>query len=139
MDDFSVMNVLHGKANLCEPVENLVLAKIAAFCILNLSTQISTICIVHKNIESVVLDICLNALYNVGMIKSLQNPSLFHCFFNLLRVHSANLNFLEDIELVLLSIVDKVTFSISSLAQDFDFLEVLALEDFVHIPTGGLI
>ena len=51
MDDFSIVNVLHAEANLCEPVQNLILRERPASLRLDPSLQVATIAEVHNDTE----------------------------------------------------------------------------------------
>ena len=51
MNNLAIMNMLHTQAQLCEPIEDLSLAKWSASLIFDLATEVATIRVVHDNAE----------------------------------------------------------------------------------------
>lgn len=70
MDNFPIMNMFDGQANLGEPVQDLVLAEITSFGVFNLTTQIPSICIIHENIKCPALDVSLQTFDDIGVVES---------------------------------------------------------------------
>lgn len=97
MKNLPVVDVFHPQAELCEPVENLAFTEVATSLTLDPILQITSICIVHHDVELLLLCfVNFSEHDNVRMIKSSQDLCFFHCFFPFLRGHLLDAHLFND-------------------------------------------
>jgi hypothetical protein len=71
MDYFPVMNMLYGQAQLCEPVEDLIFTEITTLGAFYLPAKVTTVCVIHDDIQGAIFNVGFDTLDDVWMIKCL--------------------------------------------------------------------
>lgn len=97
MQDLPVVNMLHAKTNLGEPVKDLRLREVSALLLLNSSSQISTIRVVHHDTQVAFLGLVrLPEPDDIWMIEYLQNLRFLQGLYAFLLAHLGNDDLLDD-------------------------------------------
>ena len=100
MQNFPIVTMLHGEANLREPVEDGVLREQITstdfLSFFDFGGKISSICIVHNNAELSFLSfIDFPEMNDIRMIENLQNLCFLDSIFLFLLRHAGNINLLD--------------------------------------------
>ena len=106
MQYFPIMNMLECEANLCEPIQNMILAPILQLSpslllgfilIFNTSLQITSICVVHDNAQFAFLRLVnFTEPHDVWMLQHLKDLGLTQRFSSLILIHVLNIDLLDD-------------------------------------------
>ena len=97
MDDLPVMDVLHPKTNLGEPIEDLTLRERSSSLLFDSVLQVTTISIVHDDAKFASFSLVdLNECYYVWMLQSFQKLGLLDRLSLLFLRHPVNVNHLHD-------------------------------------------
>ena len=82
MDHFSIVNVLHPEANLCEPVQDLIFRKGPAALGLDPPLQVTTVTEVHNDAQFASFGLeDLDEGDNIGVVKGFQESGLLQRLF----------------------------------------------------------
>lgn len=127
MQNFPIMTVLHGEANLSEPVEDGVLREqiisTSFLCFFDFASEISSICIVHNNAQLSFLSfIDFPEMNDIGMVENLQNLRFLDSIFLFLLRHAGNINLLDHSITAIALCLHQKCLTKRALANDFDLL-----------------
>ena len=122
MDDFSIVDMLHTKAHLSEPVQNLVLAEVTASLLFQFTREITSISVVHDDAElSFSCLKCLDEFNDIGVLQMLDDLGLLQCLFFLVFAHALDIDDLHDALKLVWHPFNQVSFSKRALSKEFDF------------------
>jgi hypothetical protein len=119
------VNVLHGKADLCEPVQNLSFFKkfLGSFAGADSFRKIAALCVLHDDFKFVLLGgIDLYKLDDERMSEISQDLCFFDGFFSLLLAHVVYADFFDDQILSSLFLFDEIGLTEGSFSQQLLFL-----------------
>ena len=107
MQNFLIMAVLHGEANLREPVQKLILSKVilpalsidCLKALLDLALEVAIVSIIHHDAQlSLLCLVDFAETHDVGVVEYLQNFGLVQSLPPLLFAHLRNVDLLDDAE-----------------------------------------
>ena len=107
MQNFLVMTVLHGEANLREPVQKLILSKVilpaisidSLKALFDLSLKVAIVGIIHDDAQlSLLCLVDFAETYDVRMVKHFQDFRFVQSLSPLLFAHLSNINLLDNAE-----------------------------------------
>ena len=106
MQYFPIVNMLECKANLSEPIQNVILAPIlqlspslllGLILVFNAALQVTTICVVHDYAQFTFLRLVnFTEPHDVRMLQHLKDLGLTQSFSSLILVHVLNIDLLDD-------------------------------------------
>lgn len=130
MQNLAIMDVLHRKANLCEPVKNLTFFKSSLFipaCSDGLG-KVPTLSVLHHDLQLVLLGgVDLHEAHDEWMLKCAQDLCFLDGFLLLLLTHVIDADFLDHQQLARLLATHQVGLSEGTLPQQFFLLVHLVL------------
>ena len=123
MQNLSVVHMLEPQAYLSEPVEDLRLGKEPAALLLDHFLEIATVRVVHHDAQLALFSLIdLAETNNIGMIKDLQDLSLLQGVLPLILAHLANVDLLDDGELLGALALHQEGLTEGSLTEQLNFL-----------------
>ena len=117
MQDFLIMAVLHGQCDLGEPVEELIFREVVLAsltinslkALLDLALHVTVVGVVHDNAELAFLGLVDFAeTHDIWVIKHLKNLCLVQSFTALLLAHLADIDLLNDGQIVIGQALDQI-------------------------------